>query len=195
MLESYPLPQLAGQRLPLQSLQQPWYRVFQTEHEPLYFGRAVLHRFDSPDSTYGVLYAGSDLHCAFVETFGHKTGRKRVKRSELQAASMAIIESSRPRSLVDLTGAGLAQLGADNRLCDGDYRNAQRWSEAFYHHTNQPDGVYYRSRCDPSRFCMALFDRAGAVLRVAKRIPLEPSNPPVWLADVLETYEFSFLDD
>ena len=34
----------------------------------IYFGKGSLHRFDSPDGSYGVMYAGRDAHCAFIET-------------------------------------------------------------------------------------------------------------------------------
>jgi hypothetical protein len=63
--------------------------------------------------------------------------------------------------LVDLSGSGLATIGADARLCVVDYRVAQRWSRALWSHPQQPDGILYLSRHNPSIICAAIFDRAG----------------------------------
>ena len=39
---------------------------------------------------------------------------------------------------------------------------AQRWSRALWEHPQQPDGIIYRSRHDPSKVCAALFDRCAS---------------------------------
>ncbi len=66
----------------------------------------MLHRFDAPDGDYGVLYAGEDVYCAFVETLGHQTGQNLVQERHLAIRSVAAIEPSRDLRLVDLRDAG-----------------------------------------------------------------------------------------
>ena len=101
---------------------------------------------------------------------------------------------SRPLRLVDLSGPGLAHVGADGRLLSGDYRVAQRWSLAFHCHRDRPDGHLYRSRHDLSRTCIAVFDRAEAAIDL---IPLPgliaPENAAL-LARIITTYGFRLID-
>jgi hypothetical protein len=66
----------------------------------------------------------------------------------------------------DLTGAGLAQIGADGRLTAGDRRVAQQWSHAIWRHPAAVDGLLYRVRHDQSEIAVALFDRAADVVAV-----------------------------
>ncbi len=82
----------------------------------MHFGRSGDNRFDAPDGEFGVLYAGKDERCAFIEVFGHATGMRFVEQSELAARGLARIAPRRPLRLVNLTGEGLARLGADARL-------------------------------------------------------------------------------
>jgi hypothetical protein len=128
----------------------PWLRIHRLGYEPVFFGRAGKSRFDAPGGEYGVLYAGVDAHCAFIETLGHETGVRVLNDIDVRMRGLARIETRRPLRLVDLTGAGLAHLGADERLCSGDYSVAQRWSLALWQHPARPDGLYHRSRHDPS---------------------------------------------
>ncbi|MEL4896779.1 hypothetical protein [Crocosphaera sp. Alani8] len=39
----------------------------------LYFDRSGRGRFDGPNQSYGILYAGVDVKCAFIEVFGLDT--------------------------------------------------------------------------------------------------------------------------
>ncbi len=120
---------LAQRPLPLLSTDRIWFRVYRLQHEPLYFSRSGNNRFDSPAGEYGVLYLGQDEHYAFVGTFGHATGVRFVTMTALRARGLVRVEVRRPLRLVDLTGPGLAHLGADERLCAGDYDvpSAGRW--------------------------------------------------------------------
>jgi hypothetical protein len=105
------------------------------------------------------------------------------------------IEAVRRLTLVDLTGPGLARLGADERLCAGDHAVAQRWALALWAHSSHPDGLYYRARHDPSRFCLALYDRAADAVRASRQGSLlEPANTAL-LANILEVYNFGLIDD
>ena len=55
-------------------------RLHDKDFTPIYFGTKTKFRFDSPDGSFGVLYAGFDEHCAFIETFGQSTGIRVVSK-------------------------------------------------------------------------------------------------------------------
>ena len=168
----------------------PWMRIHRTLLAALYFGSSRDGRFDAPAGEYGVLYLAADAHCAFVETFGQSTGINTVTTDALAERSLSRVEAARPLRLVDLTGSGLARLGADERLCAGDHLVAQRWALALWRHPAAPDGLLYRARHDPARFCAAVFDRAQPALRA---VPvggmLDPAQGSL-LGDILDTYGF-----
>lgn len=124
-------------------------------------------RFDAPDRSYGVLYIARQLPGAFVETLCRNAGATRpIPATALDTYNVAEIRTSRLLRLVDLAGKGLARMGLDSRLSTGDYRVAQRWSEAFYRHADHVDGIIYPARHDPKQQAAALFDRAGELLTV-----------------------------
>lgn len=101
---------------------------------------------------------------------------------------------ARPLRLVDLTGSGLARIGADARLTSSDYGISQRWALALWAHPEQPDGILYPARRDPSRHSVAIFDRAAdAVSAVRLGSLIEPPLDTV-LADVMDTYGFILLE-
>jgi hypothetical protein len=49
---------------------------------------------------------------------------------------ISTLRLTRPSTVCDLTGAGLAQIGVDGRLAAGDRRVAQQWSHAIWRHPN-----------------------------------------------------------
>jgi hypothetical protein len=69
-----------------------------------------MYRFDDPLGEYGVLYAGEDEHCAFIETYGHPLDHSLVTAQELRSREVCQIEFTRGVRLVDLTRPGLARL-------------------------------------------------------------------------------------
>ncbi len=95
--------------------------------------------------------------------------------------------------LVDLQGEGLARLGGDSRLISGSYETAQRWSRALWIHPARPDGIRYRSRHDPSRISIAVFDRAGRSIRAAAWGGLLDDDRRAVLGRILKTYGFGLL--
>lgn len=163
------------------------------EHEPLYFGSSGNNRFDAPDGQFGILYVAADAHCAFIETFGQSTGICVVTATALTERCLSRIETNGELLLVDLTGSGLARLGADERLCAGDHSVAQRWALALWAHPSRPDGLLYRARHDPSRLAIALYDRSAKALRVASQGNLLDPRNTALLADILDTYSFGLL--
>jgi hypothetical protein len=87
----------------------------------------------------------------------------------------------------------LSRIGADNRLTATSYDLSQRWALALYDHPDRPDGLLYRSRHDPSRFCAAIFDRAAGVLTATSLGSLADASNAALLADLLDTYEYSLI--
>jgi hypothetical protein len=187
---------LSTRPLPISINQHDWFRLHGEEHAPLHFGSSGLNRFDAPDGEFGVLYLGDSFHCCFVETYGRidRAARMVVTRQELMKRRLSSVRFARPLRLVDLSGAGLARIGADNRLCTADYRVAQRWSRALWSHPDLPDGLLYRSRHDPSRLCAALFERAADVATgTSLGNLLDPANH-VQLAEILNAYAIGYLE-
>lgn len=189
-----PPPDLSQRQLPTTVSSGPWFRFHRIGREPFHFGSSGHNRFDAPTGEYGILYLGSDAHCAFIETYGQATGINIVTARELAGRCLSRVEALRPLTLVDLTGPGLAQLGADERLCAGDHSVAQRWALALWTHPSQPDGLYYRARHDPSRFCVALYERAGDALCVIRQGSLLEPGQVALLANILDTYAFGLLE-
>jgi hypothetical protein len=165
-------------------------------HEPLFFDRSRASRFNAPGREFGVVYVGDGPACAFIETFDRSAGERVVTRAALAQRGIVSVAPTRPLRLADLTGPGLARLGADARLSAGeDYALAQRWSHAIWQHPAQPDGIVYRSRHDPSLTCAALYDRVAPAVQVTTDIPLTDAAWVTVLASLLERYSFGLIDD
>ena len=186
---------LAGRELPLRHVASPWVRCHRSRYDPLHFGRTGAGRFDDPMGEYGVLYASRDAYGAFVETFGRLLDVRAVTTSALLERSLSWIEATRPLALVDLSGSGLARIGADARLTTADYAVAQRWARALWAHPVQPDGLYFLARHDPSRPSAALFDRAADALRVTDQRRFRELRDDPLLRDILATYGFDALNE
>jgi hypothetical protein len=189
-------PDLSGRRLPLRTVHQPWMRSHRAEHHPVWFGRTGDNRFDAPDGSFGVLYLAGDAHCAFIETFGHghAGGHRFVTADALRARALSTVAFPAPLRLVDLTDTGLARIGADMRLCAGDYEVSQAWSAALWGHGDRPDGLYYRARHDASRFCAAVFDRCEPGIAATRLGSLAERRHRALLAELLDAYDFGLLD-
>jgi hypothetical protein len=202
MATTHPLPpaDLASRLLPITRIKATWWRVYPTAYGPIFFGKTGNNRYDAPADAagvrgYGVLYLARDPHGAFIETFGHTTGIRAIDRAQLSTRGLAKVTASRSLRLVDLRGEGLARIGADEALCAGpDYAISHAWSAALRDHPRTPDGLIYRARHDPSRFSVALFDRASDVIRarpVGKSF-MDPKNARL-LGELLDHYDFGLI--
>jgi len=170
-----------------------WTRIYQLTFSPEYFDTTNRHRFNAPDRQFGTLYAGSDDACALVETFGRDLDLRVVSTSDLSARGRSHVEIVRDLRVVDLTGPGLAQIRADGRLTTGDYHVAQRWSLALHEHPDRPDGLIWRSRFDPDRVCVAVYERARASVRT---VPIGSLADPGFapdLATILDRYSIALI--
>jgi len=179
--------------LPVIEIQKPWFRIHKSHHSPLYFGQTGDNRFDAPTLEYRVMYIASDPHGAFIETFGSQTGIRVVSASELSIRSISELSCMRLLKLVDITGPGVAQLGADARLATGSHRIAQLWATKFWSHPEQVDGIYYRARHDLEQTCAAIFERAESVFEIANTQLCVSRNFSKTLAKILNTYQFGLV--
>jgi len=196
-LPPHPEPdQIFGRPLPLISLMQPWVRSHKRTREPIHFGRTGENRFDDPAQDFGVLYASADIRGAFVETFLRNRTDRFITRTEIGSRLLAEILFPEPLRLVDLTESGLVRMGADSRLHTGDYSVSQRWARALHWHRDQPDGILYCSRLDPSCRCVAIFD--GRPARPAASFSnlgsLTDLHHRPLLGQLLDLYDFKLLD-
>jgi hypothetical protein len=156
-----------------------WCRIHRTHHAPLYFGRTPRNRFDAPAGEFGVLYVARDAQGAFIETFGHETGVRYVTEKELRARALAVISTRRPLRLADFRAE--------------DYDLSRRGARAIHDHPRKPDGILYRARHDPARFCAAIFDRAERQLRAVSMGSLNARRHRAVLAAILTTYKFGLV--
>jgi hypothetical protein len=171
------------------------YRLHRADGDPIFFGRTGDNRFDAPDGSYGVLYAGEDEYCCFIETCGQVTGIPSVSGAYLDQRNLAEITLTESMNLIDLSAsAGLARIGADGRLMDGSHPIAQLWSAALRKHPTNPGGIVYRARHDPAKLAFAIFERSGDVFQVKSRGSLrDPSNLKL-LGQILDHYQFGLID-
>jgi hypothetical protein len=165
-------------------------RVHRIAEDPAFWGKTRANRFDAPRDEFGVLYASEDEHGAFIETYGD-TGTRVVTTTSLGLRGWARVTPNRDLRLVDLSGAGLAHIGADERLCSGEHEIAQQWSLALWLHPAAIDGLYYRARHDPSRMSVALFDRAAVAVAITRNGGLLEGR--ALLASILDTYQIALL--
>lgn len=180
------------------------WRFHSSSHGAIYFGHEVLGRFDDPQGEFGVLYAAQDIEGAFAETFGRLRDPRLLTRRELGGRTLSLVTVTHAVALVDMRAEGLSRIGADARLTTGDYTVAQRWSRAIW--SRRPvtaeellarpytaDGLLYRSRHDPARDCVALFDRPHLHLSSEGRGSLMDAANEELLADLLDRYNFGLL--
>lgn len=175
-------------------------RMFRThgiDRSPIYFGRSGQHRFDSPDGSYGVLYAGRDEYCAFIETFAKAAGSTTITTTELKNRCLSELRAARTLRLVDITQSGtLVRLGADSRLFSGDHAISQSWSKAFHDHPFKIDGLLFPSRLDPARHALALFEgRAPKLVELSRQTWFATGPMRYLLAEIVEHYALAVIEE
>jgi len=190
-----PPPDLSRRAVPLvdaHDIPLVWFRHHPARHDPIYGNRNAVGRFNAPAREYGVLYLAADPSGAFVETFGRDTGTEVVIAATLRDGCLCRIAVTRTLVLADLTGNGLARLGADARLFAGDHALSRRWALALWHHPTRIDGLLFRSRHDPARVIAALFDdRVDDAVRATH--PGSFLDQPSLLREMLDRYGFTLV--
>ena len=150
-------------------------------------GRQPIHRFDDPVGRFRVCYLGTTIEVCFAETFLRNPPVRILALDDLAERSILTVEVRRDLGLVPIHGAGLARLGVTAELASGSgYEGSQRWSRALWEHSDQPDGILYRSRHDDSAFCVAVYDRAKDGLTIVRDDSL--AGDPQQLARLLRRY-------
>lgn len=192
---------LSTRKLPILEFQGKMLRIFRQEFTKsgpqagiLHFGRSMTERFDDPKGKYGVCYLGADDYACFIETFG-RARRKEIDRVLLSERGIAEVSASTVLKLVNITGRGLAHVGAAGEVSAGDHILSQNWSRAFYEHSQEPDGIYYCARHDLSKYCIALFARAKGKVRVASYMNFLDTQYQARLGQILDHYQFALLPD
>ena len=79
-----PPPDIHDRKITVIEFNDRMFRTHAINRNPIYFGRSGQHRFDSPDGSFGVLYAGRDEYCAFIETFAKAAGSSTITTTELK---------------------------------------------------------------------------------------------------------------
>ncbi len=169
-------------------------RLHNRGRSPLFFGRTGGNRFDSPDRSYAVLYAGLDEYCSFIETYGQTTGIRTVTSTALEGRYLAHLELLRPMKLIDLSNSGgLARVGADSRLFSGSHTVAQRWSAAFRKHPIKPDGILYPARHDAARNACAIYECLPSIFKLHAKGSLLEHQHLALLGAILDCYGFAII--
>jgi RES domain len=174
------------------------YRHHQSILDPIFFGMSGDYRFDDPDcptsAAFGVLYAGEDPHCCFIESCGLTTGVPAVSGAYLDAREIARLELTEELRFVDLASSGgLTHVGADARLVTGSYKVAQRWSAALRLHPSKPDGIRYLARHDPTRVAYAIFTRPRSTFNVTSLSSLTAPSNRALLNQLLTDYNVDLI--
>jgi hypothetical protein len=173
-------------RLPLRRIRAGtrWMRIHAQGRNALWFGPArgqpPIHRFDDTAGRFRVCCFGTTLEVCFAETFLRNPPVRILALDDLAGRSVATVEVRRDLRLVPVHGSSLAKLGVTAELATGrDYPLSQLWSRALWEHSDQPDGILYRSRHDDSAICVALFDRAKDALAIVRERSLAEDSKQV----------------
>lgn len=183
--------------IPIIAFDDPVFRTHSISRKPVFYGKSGGNRFDAPDASYGVLYAGRDIFCAFIETFANAAGSHIVTTTELNRKALSELKAARILQLVDLTQSGaLVRVGADASLFSGPHRTAQLWSKALHEHPCNADGILYPSRLDPLRHSIALFeDRAPKIVELNRQSWYAPGSLRLVLAEIMDHYNLELIEN
>jgi RES domain len=148
-----------------------FHRFYSRGQNPIFFDRSIRGRLNSPDGSFGVLYAAEQTNGAFAETFLRSPGRRLLPDDLIKRKALVVLHSTRPLQLVELHGPGLSILGATAEVTASPppYDLPQAWSAALHNHPGTFDGIAYRARHDNSEICYALFDRSRTAIVVVQR--------------------------
>ena len=126
-------------------------RIHAQARNALWFGPArgqpPTHRFDDTAGRSRVCYFGTTLEVCFAETFLRNPPVRILALDDLAGRTVATVEVRRDLRLVPVHGSSLARLGVTAEVATGgDYVLSQLWSRVLWEHSDQPDGILYRSR-------------------------------------------------
>lgn len=186
----------AGIRVALTDFDGPLFRSHGIRRSPIYYGTTGRFRFDAPDGSYGVLYAGVDSYTAFIESLLKNADNRVITTSALKETALARLKANRPLHLIDLSLSGaLVRIGADSRLFSADRNVARLWSKALHDHPAGLDGILYPSRLDPARQSVAIFgDRKLKLVELDRQSWYAPGAQRELLGKIAEHYEIELIE-
>jgi hypothetical protein len=163
------------------------YRFYRRGIEPIHFDRSREGRLNSPNASFGVLYAAQQRRGAFAETFLREPGHTLLAEDFIRQRGLVSLRSTRALRMANLHGAGLAVLGATAEITSSPqpYDVPQAWSAALQDHPDEFDGIAYRARHDNDEICYALFDRSAPITIVDRDEMLLDAN---WFNGLLDHY-------
>ncbi len=152
------------------------HRIHRASLEPVFFGPGPgvppTSRFDSASGRFGVLYVGLSRAGAVAETLLRNPQRLMVATSQIMDRTATELACLRELRVVKLYGSGLQAVGTDNAISTGPYEPCGLWSDAFWDHPDQPDGIAYQSRHASNEICLALFERPDMTFDIRSTKPL-----------------------
>lgn len=173
-----PPPDLHKRSLPLVKIRagEPLYRVHRSTLGPIFYGpgsgNPPSFRFDCLSGRFGVLYIAPGPDAAMIETLLRNPQRLTVSYSDVKERSLSILKASRDLHLVEAMGENLSRLGTTAEISTGPYDPCGAWSDALFDHPEEPDGILFSSRHNPSEACIALFEKSDILLDEIKTTPL-----------------------
>ena len=163
------------------------HRFYSSEHEPIFFDRGRGGRLNAPDGSYGVLYAAKKTAGAFAETFLRNSGSTQLPLDLLGRKAYVRLKVTGSLSLLQLTGPGLARVGATAEVTHTGlpYDVPQSWSAGIHSLAQNFDGIAYQARHDDQEVCYALFDRAAdRLVEESRTVDLDDN----WFWEIAEIY-------
>jgi hypothetical protein len=148
-----------------------FYRFYSRGREPIYFDRSKNGQLNSPDASFGVLYAAKQMPGAFAETFLREPGRTLLAGDFIAKKGMVRLRSTRVLQVANLHGPGLAILGATAQITSSaqPYDLSHVWAAALHNHPGAFDGIAYHARHDDDEVCYAFFDRSAPAITEVDR--------------------------
>jgi hypothetical protein len=163
------------------------FRFYRRGNHPFHFDRSRTGRLNSPDASFGVVYAAQERRGAFAETFLRTPGRTLLAEDFIRQRALVSLRSTRILRVANLHGAGLAVLGATAEITSSPqpYDLPQAWSAALHDHPAAFDGIAYRARHDDDEICYALFDRSPPIEEIGREEGLLDTD---WFNSLLDHY-------
>jgi hypothetical protein len=169
-----------------------FHRFYSLGHEPIFFDHSNQGRLNSPDGSFGVLYAAKQTTGAFAETFLRSPGRRLLPEDLIRKKGLVVLRSTRALQLVELHGRSLSVLGATAEVTASapPYELPQAWSAALHNHPLMFDGIAYHARHDDSEVCYAFFNRSETAIAEVDR--QDNMLDAEWFYDLLAYYKVGF---
>jgi RES domain len=164
-----------------------FYRFYPRGLNPIFFDRSTDGRFNSPNASFGVLYAAKRLNGAFAETFLRSPGRTLLPEDLIAQKARVRLRLVRPLRLVRFYGQGLSVLGATAEVVASPkpYNLPQQWAAALHNHPGMFDGIAYRARHDDDEICYAFFERSS---RAIEEVDREEKLDADWFYKLMQYY-------